>query len=601
VDSAGVRASDRLTQKNYPDSSSAAYVYDLVGKIQQVTDPTGTYAFAYDNMGRLTGTTTNYSFLAGTTFTNAYTYDAASNRTGYTAPDGSTNTYSYDTLNRLTTLANSWAGSFGFSYDSLSRRTQMTRPNGVNTNYSYDSLSRLLSVLHQSGAGTIDGASYTVDAAGNRTAKTGFQAGVTSNYTYDALYELKQVTQATNTTENYTFDPVGNRLSSLTAATMSYNSSNELTATPSTTYTYDANGNTTSKTDSTGTTSYAWDFENRLTSVTLPGTSGTVSFKYDPLGRRIYKSSSFATSVFAYDGDNLIEETTSSGGVVARYSESDEIDEPLAQVRSSATSYYEEDGIGSVTSLSNSAGILTQGYTFDSFGKLTASTGSISNPFQYTAHEFDAETNLSLYRARFYDPSSGRFVSEDPLHFAGGDSNFYSYVGNDPVYYADPFGTDRMCHFPRLCGHDLPPPPPKYLPTNALPPGSVWYTAPGGQTFWIPAGANWCEECKAAKKNGLNPFAVASSVGQGGTYDYQRDPANHVLYNQFQQAANYSVGVYMQCAGYPRWATNAIGLGYGITHSSNYGKDASQWTQAWGQEWDAAKSGKFSNPNCGCI
>jgi YD repeat-containing protein len=71
-------ALNRLTQKSYPDSSSAAYVCDLVGKIQQVTDPTGTHAFAYDNLGRLTGTTTNYSFLTGTTFTNANTYDAAS-------------------------------------------------------------------------------------------------------------------------------------------------------------------------------------------------------------------------------------------------------------------------------------------------------------------------------------------------------------------------------------------------------------------------------------------------------------------------------------------------------------------------------------------
>jgi len=70
----------------------------------QVNDPTGTYGFSYDNMGRLTGTSTQYSFLTGA-LTNSYSYDAASNRTGFTAPDGSTNTYSYDTLNRLNTLA----------------------------------------------------------------------------------------------------------------------------------------------------------------------------------------------------------------------------------------------------------------------------------------------------------------------------------------------------------------------------------------------------------------------------------------------------------------------------------------------------------------
>jgi YD repeat-containing protein len=88
-------------------------------------------------MGRLISTTTNYAFVPGT-YTNAYSYDAASNRASLTAPDGSISTYGYDTLNRLNGLANSWAGSFGFSYDALSRRTQLTRPNGVNTNYSYD-------------------------------------------------------------------------------------------------------------------------------------------------------------------------------------------------------------------------------------------------------------------------------------------------------------------------------------------------------------------------------------------------------------------------------------------------------------------------------
>jgi len=92
------------------------YTYDLVGKVLQVNDPTGTYGFSYDNMGRLTGTTTQYSFLLGTTFTNSYSYDADSNRTGHTAPGGSTNAYAYDTLNRLSNLTNSWAGSFGFSY-----------------------------------------------------------------------------------------------------------------------------------------------------------------------------------------------------------------------------------------------------------------------------------------------------------------------------------------------------------------------------------------------------------------------------------------------------------------------------------------------------
>lgn len=165
----------------------------------------------------------------------------------------------------------------------------------------------------------------------------------------------------------------------------------------------------------------------------------TVTFKYDPFGRRIYKSSSSGTSIYAYDGHNLIEETNSSGAVVARYSQTEDIDDPLAMLRSGATSFYQADGLGSITSLSNTAGSLAQTYTFDSFGKLTNSSGSLTNPFQYTAREFDSETNLYFYRARYYDPNPGRFLSEDPAKFKGG-ANFYRYVKNNAVNRVDPFG-----------------------------------------------------------------------------------------------------------------------------------------------------------------
>jgi len=108
--------------------------------------------------------------------------------------------------------------------------------------------------------------------------------------------------------------------------------------------------------------------------------------------------------------------------------------------RSSATSFYQEDGLGSVTSLSNGAGALAQTYSFDSFGKTTP-TGGLVNPLQYTGREFDSETGLYFYRARYYDPNAGRFLSEDPIEFAGG-SNFYAYALNRPAILVDPSGLD---------------------------------------------------------------------------------------------------------------------------------------------------------------
>jgi YD repeat-containing protein len=89
-------ALNRLTRKGYPDATGVDYTYDLAGKIKQVSNPTGVYGFAYNNLGRLLGSTTQYSFQPGQTYSNAYTYDAGSNRTGFTAPDGSTATYVCD-------------------------------------------------------------------------------------------------------------------------------------------------------------------------------------------------------------------------------------------------------------------------------------------------------------------------------------------------------------------------------------------------------------------------------------------------------------------------------------------------------------------------
>ena len=240
--------------------------------------------------------------------------------------------------------------------------------------------------------------------------------------------------------EGYSYDAVGNRLTSAGPVSYNYNSSNELTSDSNATFTYDNNGNTASKTDSTGTTSYTWDFENRLTSVTLPGTGGTVNFKYDPFGRRIEKiAPTSGTTIYAYDGDNITEELGSGGNLLAQYTQGASIDEPLALTGAGGTYYYHPDGLGSITSLTDGSGQLAASYVYDSFGRLTDSTGSITNPLQYTAREFDSEIGLYYYRARDFDPSLGRFLSEDPTGFAGGD-DFYVYSEDNPASLVDPYG-----------------------------------------------------------------------------------------------------------------------------------------------------------------
>ena len=109
-------------------------------------------------------------------------------------------------------------------------------------------------------------------------------------------------------------------------------------------------------------------------------------------------------------------------------------------LRGGTTSYHEADGLGSITSLTSSAGALAQNYTYDSFGNITAATGSVLNAFRYAGREFDTETGVYFDRARYYDSATGRFLSEDPLKFAGQDVNFFRYAWNSVARFRDPLG-----------------------------------------------------------------------------------------------------------------------------------------------------------------
>jgi RHS repeat-associated protein len=112
--------------------------------------------------------------------------------------------------------------------------------------------------------------------------------------------------------------------------------------------------------------------------------------------------------------------------------------------------YYHADGLGSITTLTNHMGHKVQQYAYDSFGniKFTPFPHWIKQPFTYTGREFDYETGLYYYRARYYDPQAGRFITKDPIGFEGGDYNLYVYVQNNPLRYLDSFGLwNRDVHY----------------------------------------------------------------------------------------------------------------------------------------------------------
>jgi RHS repeat-associated protein len=243
-----------------------------------------------------------------------------------------------------------------------------------------------------------------------------------------------------------------------------YNERNELTSYNGINFTYDLNGNQRTR-SGTPNRVYSWDVENRLDRVSENGTE-IAQFEYDPLGRRVVKSPvSSPLTRFAYDGEDILFEQGPSGNFT--YLHGPGIDEPLARESSTGVrTYYHADGLGSIVKRTDAAGNVIGTQAYDSFG---VGTG-LPNGYGFTGREWDGEFGAAFYRARYYDPTIGRFLSEDPIRFRGG-LNFFGYVTNNPTNLVDPSG---LCACPN--GEEPPAPPspgPSPSPAPATNPGLV--------------------------------------------------------------------------------------------------------------------------------
>jgi len=358
-------------------------------------------------------------------------------------PTGLT-TYTYDALNRLTSITNNRGLTITFTYDVLGRRTSMTHANGVVTTYEYDAASQLTQVTHKLGAAIINSFSYTYDKVGNRLTKV--DRNGTYNYIYDKLNRLVRAENPllSNPLETYTYDAVGNRIDSNQNGTSFFNQGNQLFEDNTFRYFYDNNGNLVLKTHRvTGAvTTYEYDAENKLVRVVSNGT--VADYKYDGLGRRVEKqvTQGPVTNVtrYIYDNEDILLELDGSNNIVARYTHGPGIDEPLVMERGGQSFFYHADGLGSISEITDATGAVKRRYTYSSFGKIESQLDpNVVQPYTFTARELDAEAGFYHYRIRSYDPSTGRFMQEDPIGFSGG-TNFYRAVGNNPTTYLDPFG-----------------------------------------------------------------------------------------------------------------------------------------------------------------
>ena len=242
----------------------------------------------------------------------------------------------------------------------------------------------------------------------------------------------------------YSPDNSGNRTDG--SASLSNDRLSSMTGANSVSYsfTYDNEGRRTAKTASGYSQTYGWNDLGQLTWVKTG--SDSVAYGYDAAGRRVrkYRSSTGATTYYLWDGDHLLMELDGSGNRVLRYAYQPGIDQPVAVTTSSGTFYYYLDQEGNVISVWNSSNTKVAEYKYDPYGYLVSSSGSLTQPLRWKGREYDSETGLIYMRARYYDPTVGRFISEDPIGLEGG-INPYTFADGEPVNRSDPSGLAWQC------------------------------------------------------------------------------------------------------------------------------------------------------------
>jgi RHS repeat-associated protein len=274
-------------------------------------------------------------------------------------------------------------------------------------------------------------------------------------YGYDDLYRLTTADNPVQDDEEFTYDPVGNRLtSSDTTGLWTYNDNNELNAHNDTSYEYDDNGNLTNKTVGSAITSYGYNIEDRLSEVWNgePKTGTLIaSYYYDPFGRRLWKDVGGTRTYFLYADEGLIGEYDSTGTEIKTYGYkpgSTWTTDPIFMKQDGNYYFYQNDHLGTPQMMTGVNGSVVWAAKHNSFGEASVDASfTIINNLRLAGQYFDQQTRLHYNYFRYYDARTGRYLSTDPIGLAGG-INLHTYCFNNPLNWMDSFGLSSLVFDP---------------------------------------------------------------------------------------------------------------------------------------------------------
>jgi len=456
----------RLTQRLYATDPDDTFAYDVGGRMTQALRDGWLVTFSYDAANRVLQTTQNGQ-------TVAYAYDIPHRQRTLSYPGGKTVVEQRDFRERNSALN---AGAIAtYTYDLGNRVTRRVYGNGTQAAYSYDANNRITGLNHtKADTSLIAGFSHAYDNEGNKQYEDkAHDPAYSEGYQYDDLYRLIDYKVGTLdlsgnvplplTQTQYDLDKLGNwvhKIKDGVTETRRHDAVNEIFAINGVPVLSDPNGNTSKD----SAYQYRHDQENRLAQVLRNADVKTVGqYRYDALSRRVAKiadpvggPSTPVETRYVYDDARIIEEQNTSGATLAAYAYGNYIDEVLSMDRAGQTYYYHQNALWSVEALTDGSANVVERVAYDAYGMptITEETGVVltnvwgaarsgaGNPWLFTGRQFEEESGLYFYRARYYDAGKERFLERDPkkISFRFPQINLYQYVGDNPLKYSDASG-----------------------------------------------------------------------------------------------------------------------------------------------------------------